>query len=398
MVICALLPLLQLRAALGEAVARLREPVALAPPHDGPRVIGEVSPPARAFGLTPGTSLGEAVEICPELGLITPDPTRAEAVHEGILRRLEGIGAAVESSRPGEAFFRADGLDRLHGGLGGVLAAARRGLGPAPRLAAAPTRLAALAAALEAEPGEAVTVEPARLRGHLAALPVTILAGRLERPGGEEAVRSMRRLGLKRLGDLAALSRDHAADRFGPVGLEARGLARGEEAPLRPRPPREEIVEQVELPEAASGRHLQGGIAILCDRLSGRLRAAGLVARAFVLDARLSGGGSWSREAFPRHPTASSQLMRTLLSPAVEGLPRPAERLRLRAVAPAPADPEQFELDHRPERARRRRLDEAARQVRAVVGERGLMRVLDAEADSRLPERRMLLTPYRGAG
>ena len=58
------------------------------------------------------------------------------------------------------------------------------------------------------------------------------------------------------------------------------------------------------------------------------------------------------------------------------------------------AAPEQTELSRRPEETRLLRLDEAAHQVRAVVGERGLMRVLDAEVDSHLPERRMLLTPY----
>ena len=58
------------------------------------------------------------------------------------------------------------------------------------------------------------------------------------------------------------------------------------------------------------------------------------------------------------------------------------------------AAPKQIEITRRPEETRLLRLNEAALQVRAVVGESGLMRVLDAEVGSHLPERRMLLTPY----
>jgi hypothetical protein len=79
-------------------------------------------------------------------------------------------------------------------------------------------------------------------------------------------------------------------------------------------------------------------------------------------------------------------------------LPRPAEKLGLRVTEMTPSAPEQGELSRRPEETRRLRLSEAAHQVRAAVGESALMRVLDAESGSHLPERRMLLTPYLGTG
>lgn len=396
MFVCVLLPLLALRAALGDARNRLLEPVALAPQHDGARLIGEVSPAAWALGVAPGMGLGEAMDICPDLSLVAPDPTRAEAIHEWVLTRLEEIGAGVESERPGEAFFATGGIERLHGGIEGILGAARSRLGPDPRMAAAPTRLSALAAARESGPEPTVIVSRERLGAHLEGLPVTILSGRLgTSPSRErELLRSMHRLGLNRLGSLAALSRDDVADRFGPPGIRARELALGIEGPIRPRPPREQISEDIRLPEAAAGNHLQGGLAILCDRLAGRLAAAGLTARTLMLEARLDGGGSWIRETSPRRPTASSGLIRMILAPGLEQLPRPAGSLRLRVTATGPSSPEQLELARRPEETRRARLEEAARQVRAAVGETGLMRVLDAEAGSRLPERRMLLTPY----
>ena len=59
-----------------------------------------------------------------------PDPVAAAEATEAMVRALEGIGAAVESEQPGEAFFAVDGLRGLYGGTSaGVLAAARRAVG-----------------------------------------------------------------------------------------------------------------------------------------------------------------------------------------------------------------------------------------------------------------------------
>ena len=117
-------------------------------------------------------------------------------------------------------------------------------------------------------------------------------------------------------------------------------------------------------------------------------------ARAVAMEARLSGGGSWAMETAPREPTGRAELLRMILLPGLEQLPRPAEHLSLRVTGMTAAAPKQIEITRRPEETRLLRLNEAALQVRAVVGESGLMRVLEAEVGSHLPERRMLLTPY----
>lgn len=403
MFVCVLLPLLALRAALGKDQNRLLEPVALAPQHDGPQLTGEVSPSAHRLGVRPGMGLGEAVDICPDLALVPPDPAGAARIWGAVLARIESVGAAVESERDGEAFLEAAGIERLHGGLEGVLDAISAKLGPSFLIAAAPSRLAALALAGEesghpaGEPGPGRQIlPPEELAGFLARQPVAILLGRL--PGPDREVRrmleSMRRLGLRDLGDLVALPADGVADRFGPAGLAARDLALGLEGAIRPRQPAEPVSEWIDLPDAATGIHLEGGLTILCDRLSGRLRAEGVSVRALSVEAHLLGGGSWSHRASPRRPTTSSAILRMLLLPALEQLPRPAERLGLRALETTEQAPDQLEVVQRPGETRRRRLGEAARQVRAAVGESALMRILEADPESRLPERRMLLTPY----
>ena len=80
------------------------------PRPGGQQVIGEVSGAAEAFGVRAGMRLAEALGRCPPLPLVAADPVRAEASWERVAARLEGIGAAVEPARPGEAFF---GVERL---------------------------------------------------------------------------------------------------------------------------------------------------------------------------------------------------------------------------------------------------------------------------------------------
>ena len=167
MVICVLYPRFELLAALGDRRALLSEPAALAPEAGREQVVGEVSAPAEAFGVVRGMRLGEALARCPALRLVPPDPEGSRSLWGHVLDRLEGIGAAVESDRSGVAFFEARPLEGIHGGrLDGVLAAARRALGPGARFGAAPSRFAAHAAALRARP---------RRRARAAALPGAVV-------------------------------------------------------------------------------------------------------------------------------------------------------------------------------------------------------------------------------
>src|SRR5215218_8344830 len=145
-VTCALIPRFPLIASVSERGV-LARPAALAPEPGAAQLIGEVSEPAEGFGLRPGMRLGEALSRCPELALIPPDPERAERSWEEALRRLEGMGAPVESGRAGETFFEAGGLSRLWSGIEGVLKQVRQRLGRSVRLGAGPGRFCAYVAA-----------------------------------------------------------------------------------------------------------------------------------------------------------------------------------------------------------------------------------------------------------
>ena len=402
-VVCVLIPRFALIAACEGRRELLREPVALAPEPGGRQDVGEVSGAAEAHGVRAGMRLGEALSRCPELGLVPADPGHAAELWEETVRRLEGIGAWVESERAGEAFFEATGLRGIHRGLAGTMAAARRAGGMPARVAAAPTRFASYAAALTSRaaaggpragrPG--TIVRAGELEAFLSPLPVALLAPRLgDERAARELVEALERLGIGELGALATLTADAVADRFGPVGMRARRLARGEEGPPRPRERHEGIRESLELPEAAAGPQLERALGLLVDRLLASPLRRGRAVRALRLSARLAGGGSWRCDVPLRRPSAAGEILRLALAPKLGALPGPASSMSLRVTALGPAGGDQLELSRRPEERRRQRLGEAVRQVRAATGAGSLLRVLEVDAASRVPERWTMLTPF----
>jgi protein ImuB len=330
-----------------------------------------------------------ACVLIPELGFA--DPVEASELTERLLCRLERTGAAVESGRPGEAFFTLDGLRGLYGGKrAGVLVAARQAAEMEVRIGVAPTRFVAHAAAQR----EAI-VPPSAAGDFLAALPVSTLAGRLELPPREAGslIETMRRLGIETLGALAALPVARVADRFGPPGLLALRLARGEDSPLRPRRPHEELAEEVELPEGAAGGQLEHALKLLVARLLAAPQRKGRTVLGLRFGALLSAGGSWSVDQGLGRPSASERTLRAVLAPRLEALPGPVAALRLRALGLGPPVGDQLELSVRGEEHRKRRLGEAIREVRSAQGVDALLQVLPLDSASRFPERWAMLTP-----
>jgi protein ImuB len=405
MIVCVLIPRFALATALGDRAELLQNPVALAPEPGGAQQVGEVSLAAEAFGVHPGMRLGEALARCPQLTLIPPDPAGVADLWERLLVRLESVGAAVEPERPGLVCFDARGLLRLHGGTEGVLRAARTALRMPARFGIAPSRFAAVAAATRARTRRPEIVGGfggstprsgsegrEQARAYLAPLPVTLLRAR---PALADLPESLERLGIRTLGELAALPAAALADRFGRLGLLAYELARGGDSALSPRPAGEFLREALELPEAASGIQLERGLGLLIDRLLARRERRGRTLRSVVISAKLvEQGGTWREQVVFREALADPVRMRLALTPRLALIPAPAEMLRLAVEQFGPLASDQRPLLEDPAAARAARLREAIRQTRVVAGPEAALRVLEVDPDSRFPERRAVLAPF----
>jgi len=202
-------------------------------------------------------------------------------------------------------------------------------------------------------------------------------------------------LGVKRVGQLAGLPGSAVAERLGPDGRRAWGLARGGRTTrVRGRRPPAEIAEALEFPEAIDNElTLRRALGALVDTLLGRPERAGRFARKLALTARLVGGGSWRRTVTLRDPTVEAPRLRAALGPKLAELPAPVVELGLELVELTESTGRQLELVP-PEGADLvERLQDGLRQVRAATGTGSVCTVVEVAPWSRIPEARALLVP-----
>ncbi len=394
MVVAALIPRFPLLIALRRARRSADLPVALGPQAGAAQVVGLCTAAAEDQGVRPGLRVGEALARCPDLELVLPDPAATAEAGERVLCALEDMGAAVEPGEPGVACFAAGGLGRLHGGLEGVLRRARAALpvGADGRLGAAPSRFAALQAAQEAPSRRPPVLGADEVAGFLAPLPAERLP--LER----EALEGLAALGLVTMGQVAALPRAAVLDRYGRPGLRAWELARGgADRPLRPRRPPDPLEAAFRFPEPVGALPaLEAAARLLLGELAGRARGRGRAIRALTLRARLADGGSWTRALTLREATADAARLAAAALPRLGEVAAPVEALVVRVDASGHLGGRQLTVIETGADERGRRAREAVRQVRAAQGPEAVLRLVELEPWSRLPERRWALAPYDG--
>jgi protein ImuB len=407
MVICIYMPRFELTVVAGDGSQVARQTLAgralaVAPLVGGEQLVGEVSGAAEACGVARGMILGEALARCPDLMLVPGNPVLVADAWEKAINALESIGAAVEPSRPGLAYFESDGLRGIHGPVGTTIAAAARVLTHPVRIGAGPTRFCALAAALAVRSRRPLVIGAPTLEATrwLAGRPVELLGFREDTAS---LVEPLSRLGVRTLGELARLGRQALADRFGPAGAFAHRLTCGEDTPLRTRRVEERLEESMEVGDASSGEALKRVLGVLVDRLLARSERRGRTLRAATLSARLVAGGGWRERVVFRQALCDPERIWLALSLRLLSLPAPAAVLGLAAERFGPPTSEQDALfeqasggpvarSARPS-ARTARLREAVAQVRTVAGPQAALRAVCVDPDSRVPERRVVLAP-----
>src|SRR5215203_4313712 len=268
---------------------------------------------ARAEGVRPGLRRREAQSRCPELELLAHDPARDARAFEPVLAAIEQLTPWVEVLQPGECAFPARGAARYHGGepalavtITAAVQAAMAGRGGCRVGIADGTFAAGLAARHQ------VIVPPGGSRAFLAQHPVTTL----DRP---DLADLLVRLGLRTLGDLAALPGADLAARFGPEGARAARLAAGlDEHPRGARRPPPDLRVSAELDPPADRVDIAAFTAkALADELVARLDRLGLACTRLRIEAETDQAETLSR-VWRYDPT-------TLL-PRLPSLPDPVPR------------------------------------------------------------------------
>ncbi len=197
----------------GSAVPAETAPFATVLDAAGRRLLATVNPAAAAAGLAPGMPLADALSFVPGLATTVAEPAKdAAALH----RLAEWCGRYSPWTAPDGADgvkIEITGCAHLWGGeeaLAADLTARLSRQDITGRLAVADTLGAAWACARFADTGrDAVILAPSQTGAALAPLPVEAL--RLD----QATAQGLRRVGLKRIGDLYAMPRAALARRFG---------------------------------------------------------------------------------------------------------------------------------------------------------------------------------------
>ena len=390
MIACLLIPGFELRAALRERPRLALEPAALAPVPGTEPLMGPVTAAAELAGVQPGMRLGEALATCPQLVLVEQDPAAVEREWEGVLRRLEDSGFAVEPEEPGRVYFETKGVERLYGGLEAALERALAAVGTAwdPRAGAAQRRFAALAAASVARPGQALVVAAGKEEGFLAPLPLSLL------PLPADRYAELEGLGVRRLGELAALRGERSRSGSGRKAGGPGGWPAGARRARARTAPAGGARRDARVPGGGRERaDAPARIRRAARAAAGAAGAGGAAVRKVALSARLVGGGSWRRTVTLREPTADRPRLRAALGPKLLEIPAPVLELRLEAVELAESVGQQLELVAPAGDELGGRLSEGLRQVRASTGSGSVVAVVEVAPWSRIPEARALFVP-----
>lgn len=342
----------------------------------GPRgVIASASYEARRFGVHSAQPTGMAMRACPGLRVVPPHHDRYAEVSASVFEIFRSLTPHVEGLSLDEAFLDVSGL-RLHYespvAVGEeVRRLLREELGLPASVGVASVKFIAKLASEEAKPDGIKHVRLEEQQSFLAGLPVTAMWG-----VGPATFAALSRLGVETIGDLADLPTSTLVAAVGPsAGQHLHELSNGID-------PRHVVadtlaksisVEETYPRDLVSQDVVETALLALSQRLSSRLRGAGLRCRTLTLKLRLADFTTITRsatrgEAFDgfRH---TFRLAREMLSSLPE--PGPVRLLGLGASSLEPVEgPLQLGLDSN---QGWERVEEAVADVEGRFGE-GIVR------------------------
>ena len=253
---------------------------------DAGRVVA-CSAPARAEGVARGLRRRQAEARCPGLTVVEEDPGAAARAFEPVVAVVAAFTPEVEIVRPGVCAVATRGPSRYFGGDAALCARVAAAVdavlpagAPVCRVGVADGPFAAERAARQG-----LVVPPGESAGFLAGFAVSTL-------GDADLADLLVRLGIRTLGQLAALPAPAVLARFGPQGAIARRLACGlDERPIVARVPPPDMIVTAEFDPPAERLETAAFTAkTLADELHERLGVQGLTATLVLVEAEWEHG------------------------------------------------------------------------------------------------------------
>ena len=192
-------------------------------------VVSAASYAARKFGVHSAMPLRTAYRLCPQAIFVDGHPDRYRDYSRKVYKVLQGFSPQVEMASVDEAYMDITGTERLHGPP--MMAAHRlhesvkKETNLNCSIGIASARMVAKVASDQAKPNGVLWILPGQESRFLAPLDVRKIPG-----VGKVTEKNLQALGIRKVGDLAALDEDYLKQQFGQWGLALAGKSRGKDA------------------------------------------------------------------------------------------------------------------------------------------------------------------------
>lgn len=372
-------------------------PVVIGGFHYERRPVVACSAKAAHTGVTTGISLRQAYHLCPDAVFLPLNENKYIQSFDEVLNILDHFSPTVEVSDLGKAFVDGSGLGGLFGPPEELCRQIASEVLSHTRfeclIGMAGARFTAYMAAVKASCGQPCIVNPGKEEPFLEPLPTRLL------PVSDETKRRLDLLGLRTIGQIASFTLDALADQFGEEGLQLYSLVHPNEGrinapPLIPRT-RQAILEQ-EISGEFPLETLEAVLAAMdkpVGKMTAALRARQQVCGEIRLGLRFDEAGPWQISLFLQSPTDSKGRIMSALKNRLETvcLPAGVTSIYLALAQLGGEEAKQESLFDFQKGRKEERLKHAARRLQGRYGCNPLKRVVKADPESRIPERRAML-------
>jgi len=267
----------------------------------GRGVVSSASYPARKFGIRSAMPTTQAVRQCPELIVVSPRHGSYGDWSSRVMRLLRNSAPLVEQLSIDEAFLDVSddplpGEDVARGLQNEIL----ERLGLPTSWGVASNKLVAKIATEVGKPGGLLVVPPGDESDFLAPLPVAMLWGVGPKTGDRLA-----ELGVRTIGDLAALPADRLVQHFGARGQElaTRALGIDDRPVIEDHEARSMSAENTFSKDVRDGEELRRSLRHLSERVGTRLRGNQVAGRTVRIKLRWPDFSTITRQTRLDNPT-----------------------------------------------------------------------------------------------
>ncbi len=314
-------------------------------------VVSAASYEARKFGVHSAMPLRTAYQHCPHAIFVEGHPDRYREYSARVREVLVRFSPLVEMASIDEAYLDMTGSQRL---LGPPLAAAhalhnevKSATGLNCSIGIGTSRLIAKITSDQAKPNGVLWVIPGEEARFLAPLDVRKIPG-----VGKTTEKGLHQLGIRKIGDLAALDVEFLESRFGKWGLALAGKAEGRDAGGwfdaavgEREDPKSISHEHTYSEDSADAVKLEATLARLSEMVGRRLREHGLYSRTVQLKLRYQDFSTITRaHTLDHHTQLDQELFETARALFRENW-KPGAKVRLLGVQAASLSPIQGQLN-----------------------------------------------------